>query len=324
MRLLFNLRQKWQRPLTNATAKMQKLAEKQMVVQALIAAKTNRILTQLPSLDQAEFSAFSQWGEDGILDWLVERLPEISTSFVEFGVGDYYESNTRLLLQLRNWRGLVIDGSSSYLESIRLQDIYWRHDLTATCAFIDRENINNLIADAGFRGEIGLLSVDIDGNDYWVWEAIDVVNPVIVVCEYNAVLGDIYPISVPYTSDFQRSVAHYSNLYFGASLRAMIGLGYRKGYTFVGTNSAGCNAFFVRNDRAKPIINGLERVVAFPSQVRECRDAEGRMLFVGGLKRSQIIETLPLINTETCSPTNLRQLSDIYSSHWRDSQKVAF
>jgi hypothetical protein len=322
MRLFSCLRLKLQRQLDIANAPLRNLAERQLLLQALAAAKTNRDVPRLPSLDRAEFCAFSQWGEDGIIDWLVERLPGIPESFVEFGVEDYRESNTRLLLLLRNWCGLVIDGSQHHIDSIRRQDIYWRRQLTATCAFIDRDNINTLISDAGLHGEIGLLSVDIDGNDYWVWQAIDIVNPVIVVCEYNAVLGDLYSLSVPYVPTFQRTKAHHSNLYFGASLQAMIGLGRRKGYTFVGTTSTGCNAFFVRDDRASPVLDALEGVVAFPSRVRECRDPQGRLLFTSGLERSRVIQNQPLVNTETSESTSLAKLSSIYSPQWGDFRKA--
>lgn len=322
MRLLSGLRQKWQRQLANASTPLLKLAERQLLLQAQTAAQANRRLARLTSLDRAEFCAFSQWGEDGIIDWLAERLPGIPQSFVEFGVEDYRESNTRLLLQLRNWRGLVIDGSSSHIESIRNQDIYWRHELTATCAFIDKDNINALIGEAGLVGEIGLLSVDIDGNDYWVWQAIDVVNPAIVVCEYNAVFGDIHPLTVPYDPSFQRTRAHHSNLYFGASLQAMITLGRSKGYTFVGTTSTGCNAFFIRNDHAQSVLSALDEVLAFPSCVREHRAIDGRLLFTSGLSRSRAIEDLPLVNTENWTPTTLAQLPDIYSSQWSRLQKA--
>ena len=127
---------------------------------------------------------------------------EAPPSFIEFGVETYRESNTRFLLVKDNWRGLVIDGSETNVASIRALSEYWRHDLTAVASFITRDNINDLFADAGFTGEVGLLSIDIDGNDYWVWEAIDVVSPVIVVVEYNSVFGPEAQVTVPYAADF--------------------------------------------------------------------------------------------------------------------------
>src|ERR1019366_6949647 len=89
-----------------------------------------------------------------------------------FGVEDYREANTRFLLINRNWKGLVMDGGLQNMKRVREEEIYWRHDLTAICAFIARNNINRLIAQNGFSGPVGVLSIDIDGNDYWIRESI--------------------------------------------------------------------------------------------------------------------------------------------------------
>lgn len=291
--------------------------ERQLILQSLFIAKLNRRIAHMGTLSEAEFCGFSQWGEDGIIDWLVEMLPGIPRIFVEFGVGDYRESNTRLLLHLRNWRGLVMDGSEDHISDIRSQDIYWRHDLSTKCAFIDRDSINHLIADAGFKGGIGLLSVDIDGNDYWVWQAIDVVNPAIVICEYNAVFGDRYQLTVPYQADFQRTRAHHSNLYFGASLAALSDLAGRKGYTFVGTNSNGCNAFFIRNDHADDVLRAIAKVRSFPSAIRESRDAFGRLTVTSGESRVLAIRHLPVFDCESNVTKPLADFGELYSEEWR-------
>ena len=113
---------------------------------------------------------------------------------------------------------------------------------------IDRDNINDLISTSGFGSEIGILSIDIDGNDYWVWQAIDCVQPRILILEYNALFGPDAAISVPYDASFVRSRAHYSNLFWGASLEALTRLSKQKGYALVGCNSAGNNAFYIRHD----------------------------------------------------------------------------
>ncbi|MFZ0536219.1 MAG: hypothetical protein WAM47_05140, partial [Candidatus Sulfotelmatobacter sp.] len=214
----------------------------------------------ISSLDEVEFKVFSQWGEDGIIDWLIERaeIPPHLHSFIEFGVESYAEANTRFLLQNRNWRGLVMDGDPARIERLNKQkQLFWGYDLTAKSAFITRENVNDLFVDAGFSGEIGLLSIDIDGNDYWVWEAIRAVRPIICVCEYNAVFGDIWPISVPYDPHFVRTRPEFRNLYFGASIAAFRSLASQKGYQFLGTNSGGVNAFFIREDYASRFDSGL-------------------------------------------------------------------
>lgn len=303
------------------TAPLNRMAERQLLLQAQAMAQANRARERLAGLQAAEFCAFSQWGEDGIIDWLVEHLPGIPRSFVEFGVQDYREANTRLLLQLRNWRGLVLDGSDAHIADIAAQDISWRHDLTARRAFIDRSNINDLLASTGFAGEIGLLSIDIDGNDYWVWEVLTAANPWIVVCEYNAVLGDRRSLSVPYDAAFERTKAHHSNLYFGASIGALVSLARRKGYAFVGTVSSGCNAFFVRSDLAPALVARLDGVWAFPSTVREARDAEGRLTLTGGAKRKTLIERLPLVDVETGNATTLAA-AEAYSPEWAAGSPV--
>lgn len=294
--------------------------EKQLVLYATLAAKLARERSRLENLSFAEFSAFSQWGEDGIIDWLLERLPGISESFVEFGVEDYRESNTRLLLFLRNWRGLVIDGSDDHIRNIQGQDIHWRYDLTAKRAFIDKDNINELIASSGLQGDIGLLSVDIDGNDYWVWQAIEAVHPVVLVCEYNAVFGDVHRISVPYAADFQRTRAHHSNLYFGASLPALIHLSEQKGYRFVGTNSNGCNAFFVREDHAAKVLDALDQVRSWPSRFREARDSKGQLTFTRGKQRVEAIRHLPVFDFATGQVRPLADLGGLYSPAWLSAQ----
>ena len=291
---------------------------KTIVLQSLMIAKENRRKECVKQLSDVEFSGFSQWGEDGIIDWLIEKLPKIPKTFIEFGVENYKESNTRMLLYLRNWRGLILDGSDDHVQNIRQQNIYWRYDLTAKAAFIDRDNINDLISDAGLSGNIGLLSIDIDGNDYWIWKAVDVVKPVIVICEYNAVFGDMHKLTVPYHKKFRRTLAHHSNLYFGASLPALISLGEEKGYKFIGSTSTGLNAFFVRNDYAPELINSIDEIKAFPSVFREARNESGNLIFSRGMERAVLINGHPLIDLDTQQTTTLAECDEIYSTSWKE------
>lgn len=199
-------------------------------------------------LSQAEFKVFSQFGEDGIIQYLISKVPMGNKSFVEFGVGDYDESNTRFLLVNNNWCGLVIESNGESVEKIRRSDVYWKRDIRAVAAFLTRESVNRIIGEAGFEGDIGLLSIDIDGNDYWVWQAIEVVQPRIVICEFNRRFGCDSAVTVPYRADFKIVRAHPSKLYHGASLPALCLLAGQKGYDFVGCTSEGVNAFFVLKD----------------------------------------------------------------------------
>src|SRR5258708_38333318 len=199
-------------------------------------------------LATAEFRVFSQWGEDGIVQAIIDAVKPAKRTFIEFGVQDYRESNTRFLLIHNNWSGLVIDGSQFNIDYIRNDPIYWQYNLKAECQFITRDNVNDIFKRCGLSGEIGLLSIDIDGNDYWVWKSITSVNPAIVVAEYNARFGPDRAVTTPYASNFVRSNAHYSQIYYGASLKALHLLAREKEYVLVGCNSAGNNAFFVRSD----------------------------------------------------------------------------
>lgn len=246
-----------------------------------------------------EFKVFSQYGDDGIIQYLVSKLDIRTDTFIEFGVETYEEATTRFLLLNNNWSGLVIDGSADNIRRIRQTPLYQDHQFTALHAFVTAENINGLIQSAGITGEIGLLHVDIDGNDYWVWKAISVVNPVIVIVEYNAVFGSERSITVPYQPDFFRTRAHHSNLYFGASLPALCQLAGEKGYAFIGCTSHGNNAYFVRNDRAAglPALSAREGYVA--SKFRESRDEKGNLTYLSGTERLAPIRNLPVYNTHT-------------------------
>src|ERR1017187_7419263 len=214
-----------------AARRLRSIEERSKMIQEALGRIELRQLRDHPAADiqGAEFRTFSQWGEDGILQFLLRRTGISRRIFVEFGVENYTESNTRFLLVNDNWAGLVIDGSSKHIDFIKSDDIYWRHNLKAEAAFITRETINDLICRNGISGEIGLLSIDIDGNDYWVWEAIDVIVPSVVVVEYNSRFGPERAVTVPYDAGFVRTIAHHSNIYYGASLAALCLLGKRKG-----------------------------------------------------------------------------------------------
>ncbi len=199
-----------------------------------------------------EARAFSQHGEDGILCHLFSELGTTDRRFVEFGVESGRECNCASLAINFGWSGLLMDGDEGNARSGRA---FYRamipdrpEAVTFNARWITRENINDLLKDAGYTGEIDLLSIDIDGNDYWVWEAIEVVTPRVVVIEYNALFGPSRAVTLPYDPAFNRFTRHPRGLIYGASLAALAKLGRRKGYGLVGCESRGVNAFFVRDD----------------------------------------------------------------------------
>ncbi len=272
--------------------------EKQQLLMGRIMSNQVRNMGIVRSLREPEFQVFSQWGDDGIIQYLTGRI-DCPRTFIEFGVEDYRESNTRFLMFNDNWTGLVMDGSERHIHQLRSQPYYWRYDLRSKVAFVTRENINELIASEEMQGDIGLLHIDIDGNDYWVWKEISVVDPAIVIMEYNAVFGIERAITIPYRPDFVRDQGHYSCLYAGASLLSLCDLASKKGYSFVGCNSNGNNAYFVRNDKVGRLNTLTPSEGYVESKFREGRDEQGRLTLLSGQKRLEVMRGLPVINTRT-------------------------
>ena len=255
-----------------------------------------------------EFKVYSQWGEDGIIDYLVTHVPIPNRSFVEFGVENYTEANSLFLLKHRHWRGLVIDGSPENIESIQRGNVLWKHDLYADCSFITRDNINTIIRRNGFSGDIGLLSVDIDGNDYWVWEAIDAIQPRIIVAEYNSLFGPTATVATPYAADFYRKRSHSSNMYYGASICALDHLARSRGYSLVAGNSAGNNVFFVRGDSLGSLqVQSTEKAYV-RAAFREARSAEGRVELLDFPARQTAIAHLPVVDVCSGRETPLKDV----------------
>jgi hypothetical protein len=266
-----------------------------------ILAEINKTNTDkiLKNIHLAEFKIFSQFGDDGIIQFLVNYLDIDTHTFIEFGVENYKESNTRFLLINCNWKGLIMDGSKVNVDQIKNEEIYWKYDVTAVPVFITRENINEIIESHNFNGEIGLLHIDIDGNDYWIWKEIKNISPIIVVIEYNSVLGDEEAWTIDYDPDFYRTKAHFSNLYFGSSLLALCDLAEIKGYYFIGCNSNGNNAYFIRKDKISNLTSLTAKQGFISSKFRESRNEDGNLSYISGENRYEVIRGMKMYNTRT-------------------------
>jgi len=252
------------------------------------------------------FKVFSQWDEDGIIQYLISHLHIKNKTFIEFGVEDYEESNTRFLLLKDHWQGMVFDACDADIRFIESDRIYWEFDLQARRTWITKDNIDSLIRESGFSEDVGLLSIDIDGNEYWIWDAIQSIKPRIVIVEYNSLFG-LQPVAVPYKENFQKLSAHYSGLYYGCSLSALHHLARKKGYILVGSNVWGHNAFFLRSDVASEF-RGLEpEEVYVPSKYRDSRDSAGNLTFLRGEERMKLIEHLPVVNVVTREELPLKE-----------------
>lgn len=260
----------------------------------------------ISSLQEVEFKVFSQFGEDGILQYLTQNIEIANKTFIEFGVEDFSESNCRFLMLKDNWSGFVMDGSEHNINTLKSASYYWRHDIVAQAAFVTKDNVAKLLEESGFDRDLGILSIDIDGVDYWVAQELKAWRPRILIMEYNAVFGIDRAIVTPYRPDFDRTKAHHSNLYGGASLKALLLLATGWGYEIVGTNSAGNNAFFVRRDLLNARVRALSLAEAFtPSKFRESRDEQGALNFVRGEKRLELIRGLPVFDVESNTMTTI-------------------
>ena len=183
----------------------------------------------------------------------------------EICAGDGIECNTANLILNHGWHGLLVDGDRVRVE--RGRRFYSRSPYTYVfppCfvrSWVTRQGVNDLLTANGFVGEIDLLSLDLDGIDFWIWDAIEAVTPRVVVVEYQDILGPDRSWTVPYADDFSSAVYPKTNRmpnFAGASLGAFVKLGQRKGYRLVGVNRCGYNAFFVKNGIGDQLLPEIE------------------------------------------------------------------
>lgn len=242
-----------------------KLSLKEKERQALIFNSFKEDPTKI--ITSAGFKNFSQYEEDGLLLYVISQIEKPVKLFLEFGSDDGINSNTANLHFHHDWTGLFLDGNKKAIERGRYFYKKWGNKHVDTPVFIEslitRENINELITKGGLAGEIGLLSIDIDGNDYWVWEAITVIQPQIVIIETHNEFG-LNDIVVPYDASYFYPGKHPD--YHGASPIAMNNLAKHLNYRLVGSNELGFNFIFLRNDLAPHLKEvSVESLLQHPS-----------------------------------------------------------
>jgi hypothetical protein len=197
------------------------------------------------SLNHYEYRVHSQNGEDGIIAEIFNRIGTTNKFFVEFGAGSGVENNTAFLL-IKGWSGLWIESDRSRSKIINQKFAFLiGRSLRVVNIFINTENIEKILRENGVPQEFDLLSVDIDGNDFWMWNAISWFKPRVVVIEYNSIFPPDIDWVIKYNQNFKR-IGYTS--FFGASLKALEKLGTKKGYTLVACDLRGISAFFVRTD----------------------------------------------------------------------------
>ena len=211
----------------------------------------------LPKFQDTGCHFYSQTDEDGFLLFIFSLIGSTNKKVIEIGCGDGIECNSANLIINHGWKGLLLDGNETNI--IIGKKIYGFLKTTAVNppklvqAWLTTENINELITTHGFDGEIDLLSIDIDGVDYWILKSISCVNPRVIILEYNTYWGAQESVTVPYDSEFKAQIIDGA-YYCGASLKAFVELGKTLGYRLVGSNTAQYNAFFIRNDIGKDLL----------------------------------------------------------------------
>ena len=265
--------------------------------------ENRKIYENIKNIQEIELKIFSQNGEDGILDYILTKLRLIpnSTNFIEIGVGDYRESNTRFIYNRFHPKGVIIDCIDNMEEKVKPHVNLWKGDLRICNAQLNTQNINEILKNH-CDYEIDVFSLDIDSIDYWIIEKLQKNISKIFIAEYNPVFGPNLKVTVPNIDGFDRTKYHYSNLCYGMSLRALIDIMKTKNYYFIGTNLQKMNAFFVSNDFKKnqyfDKINILELNQYTNSNIRDSRDINYNLNFLSGNKKLKEIENCEVINLE--------------------------
>ena len=181
----------------------------------------------------------SQNDEYIIIDRLV-NLYDIPKTFIEFGFSGW-EFNCAGLVG--SWCGLLVDYD---FYNVKIARLLFRSSVTTLLKWLTLENIS-VIEDWARNKPIGILSIDVDGNDFWFLQRLIKLKPALIICEYNAFFGH-RPLTVPYDPGFDRTVKHQSWTYYGASLMALTLLAESNEYSLCDVSVAGVNCFFIRND----------------------------------------------------------------------------
>jgi hypothetical protein len=237
------------------------------------------------NINEAEFKIFSQNGEDGIIDFLLYKLSIKNPKFIEIGVENYDESNTRFLYESCDSQGLIIDASFD-LEELKNKLEYWKGRISLVNEFITTNNINLILEKENFTNNLDLFSIDIDGIDYWIIKELPKQISKIFIAEYNPVFGPDLEITTPNLNNFNRTKYHHSNLCWGMSLKALIKLMTTKGYFFVGTNLFKNNAFFITNNFQDEFITltkniDLNNLTNYTNHLfKESRDEDSKLTYL--------------------------------------------
>ncbi len=254
----------------------------------------------IKNLDETEYKVFSQTGEDGILNYLISILNISNCKFVEIGVGDYSEANTRYIYENSFSKGLIIDIEKNFKTKVSKHIHLWKGLLDLENVEVKSKNINEILNKHNLSDSLDLFSIDIDGVDYWVINELKNSISKIFVAEYNPTFGCNLEITVPNDENFSRFNAHNSGCYYGASLKAIVSLMDKKGYDFIGTNKLNFNAFFIvknLSDKFVKLKDNLKNMSSYTEiKIRDTRNINGEFNFLDQKERLNLIADKEIID----------------------------
>lgn len=284
-----------------------------MTLSNILIMNSRKFYNEYNLLEDAELKFYSQNGEDGIIDYIIQKLNLKKPNFVELGIGDYSESNTRFLYEKYYSNGLVVDIQKDLKKKVSSNVSLWRGNLNVLEKKISSENINEILSN-NVDFEIDVFSIDIDGIDYWILKEINSKISKLVILEYNSIFGPDLEVTVPNNKDFDRAKEHYSNLYYGASLKAYVNLMKEKGYYFLGVNRLRNNAFFINNDFSKNFffnkLKDMNLIYSTDSNFSESRNKNGELNFLKNNQKIKEIENCQVLNLKN-KENNLIKLKDL-------------
>ena len=267
---------------------------------AIIASRGNSASFQ--DLWDSEVKIYSQFGEDGIIDYICEDLGLSKPSILEIGAGNFGECNSRWLVESRNSGAYLVDSRGDLPAGIRQSQLLWKSHLFFEQSWVTPENVQALFDRAtNAMDRVDIFSLDLDGNDYWILKELNLKSTKVVIVEYNPLFGHNLGVSIPRDDTFVRSEGHHSWLYYGASLIAFIDLLETKGFSFIGTNRVGNNAFFVSRGISDSLHllarNDLSKYTDWP--IRDSRSAKGELNYLSGNHRVEEMQEMPLVQIST-------------------------
>ncbi len=269
----------------------------------------------ISSISDVDYKIYSQFGEDGIIDFILRKLNIEKPKFIEIGVGDYTECNSRFLFETRSAKGLIIDCLENLSSKVSKNLKLWKGDLKIEEIFVNSENIMNILKKNSFQKDVDFFSLDIDGIDYWIIKSLPTKFAKVAVIEYNPIFGHEHEVTVPNIEKFNRSSYHYSNLCYGMSLKALINIMESKGFYFLGSNLRRNNAFFISKEFNKNIFFPNIKISDISENVdcniRESRGVKGELTYLSGNDRIEKIRDCEIIDLEKNRKIKIKDLFKI-------------